>query len=211
MALRKGLIWGGTDQVYTDDSDVVCILRHVGFVPTKNFTHFKAEFRITPRQKEYLAVEGVNGFKSRAWKSHYGLSLRFLKVKGCGFSAHHKQRPNKLSSLSSSAQCTIRFSSTFRSPMLNYNDLLLRPEAIKSRLDKGDHLYLAGQTNWYLLFCSTTNGEYTIKEYNDSKPSPPPLKWREVSWSQNGLTINGNFLAIDGYYWASRGSSHFNV
>lgn len=67
-------LWGGHNQLYTDDSDAVAILLHTGAALISHaapaHTGMSAIFRILPAQATYIGST-KNGYKSRTWTSGY--------------------------------------------------------------------------------------------------------------------------------------------
>jgi hypothetical protein len=192
-ALRKRSLWGGVDMTYTDDSDVACILKHVGVVPSKRQPYVKATFRITPKLPTYVSIE-LNGLESRSWPCHSGLSIQYISARGCDVQI--KSRPVR----SPLDGCTLKFTSITREPILDYGDILLQPDQVKERL-RGEVLHLEGSGATYML---KSEGDQNIHRFTFAKGDTllfEGLEWNEIGWMSTGLSINHTFVNIYGYRW----------
>lgn len=79
LQVKSRQLWG--DEVYTDDSDVVAVLLHLGYYAASNVTcnpliaRFYAQVNLLPPQEQYLSATR-NAVRSRCW---------FAKTEGCSF------------------------------------------------------------------------------------------------------------------------------
>lgn len=79
VQVKSRQLWG--DEVYTDDSDVVAVLLHLGYYASSNVTcnplisRFYAQINLLPPQEQYLSATR-NAVRSRCW---------FAKTEGCSF------------------------------------------------------------------------------------------------------------------------------
>jgi hypothetical protein len=79
LQVKSRQLWG--DEVYTDDSDVVAVLLHLGYYAASNVTcnpliaRFYAQVNLLPPQEQYLSATR-NAVRSRCW---------FAKTEGCSY------------------------------------------------------------------------------------------------------------------------------
>ncbi|PJF20143.1 hypothetical protein PSACC_00040 [Paramicrosporidium saccamoebae] len=189
VALGKRAFWGGADGLYTDDSDPVCVLCHLGFTVPQNSKFVKATFQVAPRQLHYPSID-MNGVKSREWMIHTGLSIRFVAAQGSAARARRKTSPSPRL-----PGCTIRFSGHLMAPLMEYSDLLLQLPRVKISLG-GKALQLEGSAVYTVRH--TDNG-YGV--WKGEMQMFEGLKWNEIGWTEDGLVINTTFLKISGYRW----------
>lgn len=199
-AVMKRSFWGGQllqnldypgeppHYVYTDDSDIVCILQHVGFVSlsTGNILHprpIKATFKISHRLSEYHSVE-MNGLISREWISriHTGFSLEFVGAKFVTLT-HHKQRLLKRP-IAPFTGISFKFTTHFgHRPILT----MLASWKIQRKLDMGHLLQLEFIDSSMITHVGIIYSESTIKgTYHLSIPTMQLelsfLEWHDFRW-----------------------------
>lgn len=195
VALRKRYIYGGSEGIYTDDSDAAAILRQRGFVLSAGSAVIKATFKVLPRLERYDGVE-MNGIRSRSWRKHSGLSLAFVEAKCVSWRApRHKQHSRKIPQ----SDCLIRFSSTLHRPTMSLATLPL--DSCEERLLRTP-LILEGCESQYALF-RDEGGKYTIQKHAGAGTLElfRGLDWREMEWNVEDLIVRKTRLRIRGCYW----------
>lgn len=193
-AAAKRSFWGGLEGIYTDDSDIVCILLHMNLDIPQKVTHIKVGIKVLPKEIQYPSVEH-SGFKSRCWKNHSGHSIKVLDVRPSGEAPRKKKKSMRLSSLIDES-CPLRFSNQTKSPMLNYSELLLQsPQQLQDVL-KRHSIAFVGQEHTYTLtahgkkYCFSRDGRELFNE----------LEWKEIGWTNGGVSIRNTFVNLQGYH-----------
>lgn len=195
-AMRAQSFYGGEKGIYTDDSDVVCILIHQGAVQEERLSRIKAVFEVLSQAESYPSIE-ANGMKSRPWTRHTGYSIRLVEVKAC---KQRCLRKGAKSIRTGHYDCPIRFSSFTLNPIYPFALLLFDLDWLLNSFQT-HHLSLEGTTSRYRL--SQEEEHFVLNKEGAS--IFPALKWTDIHWLSGGIKINSTFINLHGYQLLPKG------